>query len=137
MENDRNAQRRAHRAGNLEWYRKLEAAQRNKNRVRYNQTRDDWKKRNPEKRRFISLKLKFGITKEEFDAQLEAQHHMCVVCSEEGVLWHCDHDHVTGRLRGIVCRACNTGLAMFRDDPRKMEAAAAYIRCFNSAMGVD
>jgi hypothetical protein len=38
-----------------------------------------------------------------------------------------DHDHMTGKVRGVICRICNVGLGYFRDNPRVMESAGYYL----------
>jgi hypothetical protein len=50
----------------------------------------------------------------------------CVICGEEGVLV-VDHDHKTGKVRGMLCNHCNRGLGHFRDDPMLLEFAAQYL----------
>lgn len=39
-----------------------------------------------------------------------------------------DHDHETGKLRALLCIACNTGLGHFYDSPERLEKAALYLR---------
>jgi hypothetical protein len=39
-----------------------------------------------------------------------------------------DHDHVTGKIRGLLCFECNSAIGLHKDDPARMEAAAMYAR---------
>ena len=39
-----------------------------------------------------------------------------------------DHCHVSGRMRGVLCTRCNSGLGFFRDDPRILKQAIEYLR---------
>ena len=50
----------------------------------------------------------------------------CVICGVEDALV-VDHDHVTGKVRGMLCNHCNRGLGHFRDNPMLLEFAAQYL----------
>lgn len=81
------------------------------------------------------LRIRYGMTVAEYEAQLAAQEGVCMICGQppnpSGVRaasrLHIDHDHATGRNRALICLNCNRGLGYFKDDPDLMRAAAAYI----------
>ncbi len=56
----------------------------------------------------------------------------CVICGDKGKLV-VDHDHVTGKIRGMLCNHCNRGLGHFRDNPMFLEFAAQYLYASNDA----
>ena len=58
--------------------------------------------------------------------ELKATTKECVICGSEGALV-VDHDHVTGKVRGMLCNHCNRGLGPFRDSPMLLEFAAQYL----------
>ena len=65
--------------------------------------------------------------KVKYGRSLEAGGSTCNICTFPRGLG-VDHDHKTGRTRGNLCRACNTGLGQFGDDIVKLEAAISYLR---------
>lgn len=61
-----------------------------------------------------SLKRQYGITLEDYDALFEAQQGLCAICNRQDSTRRrlaVDHDHETGRIRGLLCYSCNTKLA--------------------------
>ena len=38
-----------------------------------------------------------------------------------------DHDHTTGKVRGILCNRCNSGLGLFKDNKTSLENAITYL----------
>lgn len=60
------------------------------------------------------------------DKWVEARKKGCEVCgSHEGT--SIDHDHKTDRIRGILCRNCNTSLGLLKDDPQRLVKLAKYL----------
>jgi hypothetical protein len=41
---------------------------------------------------------------------------------------HIDHDHITGKVRGLLCTQCNIALGMTHDDPGLLTKLAEYLR---------
>ncbi len=65
------------------------------------------------------LLRKYGITAEDYDRRLEEQGGVCAICKEarpEERTLHVDHDHDTGKIRGLLCFRCNNAIGDLRDD---------------------
>ena len=58
---------------------------------------------------------------------LEAQGKKCYLCKSSKKLV-VDHDHNTGKVRGLLCDLCNRGLGYFKDNPDVLIAAAKYVK---------
>jgi hypothetical protein len=85
-----------------------------------------WREANPQKVQAQDRRKRYGITAADFEQLLAKQNDECAICGDRTV--ECvDHCHVTGAVRGLLCRLCNTGLGHFRDDPERLMAAAAYL----------
>jgi hypothetical protein len=70
------------------------------------------------------------MTLDEYNAMLAEQGGVCAVCSRpptSGISLHVDHDHATGRIRGLLCFRCNNALGDLEDDPALLRAAARYL----------
>lgn len=70
---------------------------------------------------------KYGITEAEFTIRREAQGGRCLICLTPEPKLVVDHDHETGKVRGLLCHRCNVGLGWFRDDVTRLKRAAKYL----------
>jgi hypothetical protein len=83
------------------------------------------------------LRQKYKITLEEFAAKVAEQDGRCPIDGEMLDVsldamtgrrkTRVDHDHRTGRFRGITCHRHNIGMGYFADDPALLRAAASYL----------
>lgn len=97
---------------------------------RHNATQRAYRAANPDRLREGHLRRKFGITIEDYAAMLEAQGGGCAICGRpepEGGSLHVDHDHVTGRVRGLLCFRCNGALGNLDEDVDRLADAMAYL----------
>lgn len=92
----------------------------------------------PEIRRFTArkswLKVKYGITIEEYDTLLEKQGGGCALCHrhDSGVtgssILRVDHCHETGEVRGLLCHKCNLCLGCVEDKIDLLYSAIEYLK---------
>ena len=77
----------------------------------------------------------YGITGKRFDEMLEEQNGACAICKRQETITRLgkllplsiDHDHTTGKIRGLLCGECNRGLGKFKDNPELLIEAAKYL----------
>jgi Autographiviridae endonuclease VII len=104
---------------------------RRKNGPKLNARAKELRKANPQKKYFEILKNRYGVSREWFYKQLEKQDGRCV-CGFVFSLFtgdrnrspHVDHNHETGRVRGLLCSRCNTSIGLLQLD--KMTAAESF-----------
>uniref|UniRef100_A0A6M3X8R9 Putative recombination endonuclease VII n=1 Tax=viral metagenome TaxID=1070528 RepID=A0A6M3X8R9_9ZZZZ len=67
--------------------------------------------------RAYRLMREFGITLEKYDNMFTSQHGVCAICgsSPNNENLCVDHNHSTGKIRGLLCRKCNSALGVFEN----------------------
>jgi Recombination endonuclease VII len=72
------------------------------------------------------LRKDYGLTPENIEAARELQKGLCAICGKAGELV-IDHDHKTGKFRGLLHRNCNSALGLLQDNPEIILSAASYV----------
>ena len=72
------------------------------------------------------LWLRYGLTLADVEHLLSLQSGRCAICGSPDPQ-HVDHDHESGRVRGLLCFNCNGGLGQFKDNVENLQRAAKYL----------
>jgi hypothetical protein len=75
------------------------------------------------------LRRRYKISVQTYNNMLQAQGGLCAICrqSSGNRNLHVDHCHETGKVRGLLCVSCNTGLGKLKDSPTVLRAAIEYL----------
>jgi uncharacterized protein (DUF433 family) len=85
----------------------------------------------PKKKQEQNWQRRYGITRRAYNKLHAFQHGMCAGCggppgAEDGV-FRIDHDHATGKVRGLLCLQCNAALGNVRDRPEALARLKLYL----------
>lgn len=83
-------------------------------------------------------KRKYGITLEQYEYQLNIQLGGCAVCKqacETGNRLAVDHNHSTGKIRGLLCKNCNIALGALKEDEDLIWNMLEYLKEHSYANG--
>lgn len=79
-----------------------------------------------------NLLRKYGINLKEYSLILREQNYCCKICginqSRLDKDLYIDHCHITGKVRGLLCHGCNSGLGFFKDNIKSLEQAINYLK---------
>ena len=77
------------------------------------------------------IQSKYGITVEQYNQMFQDQLGCCAICkihqSELKRKLNVDHDHITGRVRGLLCTQCNRGIGLLKDSSVLLAIASEYL----------
>lgn len=75
---------------------------------------------------------KYGIGLDDYNRMFADQGGCCAICRKHQTEFKkalaVDHDHVTGKVRSLLCVNCNLGVGCFRDDPALLEETIRYLK---------
>lgn len=102
-----------------------------------NKERGKYRRSNPVQAQAAARRARlkrYGLTPEDYDRMVTEQDSRCAICLKPGetdpsslMRLGVDHDHVTGRVRGLLCRPCNRAVGIIGDDPELARRMAAYL----------
>lgn len=77
-----------------------------------------------------ALRKNYGINLDQYEILAEVQNHRCKICNkpEMGKALAVDHNHGTGKIRGLLCQNCNMGLGKFQDSVEFLSEAIKYLK---------
>lgn len=97
----------------------------------------EWREKNPEHKARLSarshIKVKYGVSADFIDELRAKSGGACAICKRTDRKLAIDHDHITGRVRGLLCNYCNTGLGWYeRNNPSAVADYLAAARAYSS-----
>lgn len=113
-----------------------------KNRKKLNKYRRDYNAKNPNKMneyrkkyrenndtdRMAEIKRKYGLSKEGYYYMLDIQDNKCKICGKEMEKICIDHNHITGKIRGLLCNNCNLGIGNLQENPFILIKTVEYLK---------
>lgn len=76
------------------------------------------------------LRCYYGMEWEDYVRMEQEQGGKCKICQQpppEGTILYVDHCHTTDKVRGLLCRPCNTAVGFLKDNPALALATAKYL----------
>ena len=73
------------------------------------------------------LKTKYALSIEDYQAMSDSQGGMCAICNRIPARLYVDHDHMTNRIRGLLCQQCNAALGLFGESVQTLKIAITYL----------
>ena len=104
-----------------------------KNKDKVNQKSKEWQRKNPEKVRNNQLRYEYGITIDDYNQLLIKQENRCAICkrhSDKTLV--VDHNHQNGKVRGLLCRTCNTAIGLLNDNYLLLLEASNYLQSYET-----
>lgn len=91
-----------------------------------------WNDNNKLMNRSSELKRNFGMTLQDYDLMFEQQRGRCKICNRHQSIFarklFVDHCHKTGKVRGLLCSTCNSGIGHLQDNIKILQSAIEYLK---------
>jgi gluconate kinase len=142
-----------HRAENKEHYKEYKLSYYAKNKERISKVRSAYKEKNRElireknkQYRFDHVEVtknykmsrRYGLSHEQFINMVNKQNNLCAICNQPEKTFDqrikmlrrlaIDHNHTTGKVRGLLCLECNSGIGKLKDSIELLTKAINYLK---------
>lgn len=81
-------------------------------------------------KRYQARLSRYGITKSQYESMLSKQNGLCAICGTKPAI-AVDHNHITGKIRGLLCVECNLGIGHFKENKHWLFKAIQYLNYHN------
>lgn len=112
----------------LSYYQRNRDKVRSKCRERYANNVNGYADRVRRETKNRKMKVRYGISYKEYETLYQKAKGCCEICGTLKDRLDIDHCHNTGKIRGVLCNSCNTGLGLFKDNAETLENAGKYLR---------
>lgn len=91
----------------------------------------------PELKRAHNYRTKYNLTLEDYNSKLNSQNGCCAICgatnpnNNQHKHLYVDHNHGTGKVRGLLCNPCNTTIGASQEDIERLIRCAEYLKIHN------
>jgi hypothetical protein len=87
-----------------------------------------------ERTRDRTLRYRYGIGQEDYDRMYAQQKGRCALCNVKRKKLHVDHEHESGKVRGLLCNACNSALNYIAHRPEWAPLAIEYLTTYGRGL---
>lgn len=89
--------------------------------------RREYYRLDPERYKANNKKALYGISRDDYRDLVVGQAGRCLICGLVPDVLYVDHDHTTGKIRGLLCNRCNAGIGFLGDDADRVKVAHRYL----------
>jgi len=101
------------------------------NREKYREWNATWLSKNKDKRNKSIREKRRGVTEARYFEMLTEQNNQCAICGKPFTCvseFALDHNHDNGKIRGVLCKHCNSAIGLLGDNANTVYSAANYLR---------
>lgn len=91
-----------------------------------------WANNNKMSQKENAVKRKYNLSMDDYNKLLQLQNYSCAICKTDKPggrgIFHIDHNHKTGKVRGLLCHGCNTGIGLLKESIDVLQNAITYLK---------